>query len=136
MKVENEVHPQAEQFRSFLASDGPVCMVNLLKFRPQAQYEDGRETQLSGREAYMLYAKEMRKLVESGGGRFIFGGEVVGLLLGQVEELWDHVGIVEYPEASVLAKIASSAEFQEIEKHRVAGLAGQLNITSREIPFS
>ena len=135
MKVVNEVHPRPEQFKPFLESKGPVCMVNLLKFRERAQYEDGRETDLSGREAYMLYATEMRKLVEGGGGRFIFGSEVTGLLLGQVEELWDHIGIVEYPEAMSLAKISSSPEFQEIERHRTAGLAGQLNITTREIQF-
>ena len=135
MKVVNEVMPRPEQFQPFIETEGPVCMVNLLKFREHAKYEDGRETDLSGREAYMLYATEMRKLVEGDGGRFIFGSEVIGLLLGQVEELWDHIGIVEYPEAKSLAKISSSPQFQEIEKHRTAGLAGQLNITTREIPF-
>jgi uncharacterized protein (DUF1330 family) len=133
MKVENQVRPTPDNFREFIgAADAPVVMVNLLKFREKAQYEDGRETNLSGREAYQLYAKEMRKRVEGAGGRFIFAGAVEGLLLGEVEEPWDAVGLVEYPSPKTLVAIASAPEFGEIEVHREAGLAGQLNITTRE----
>jgi hypothetical protein len=73
----------------------------------------------------------MMKLVEAKGGRFHFGASVEGLLLGEVEELWDEVGIVEYPSARALIEIAATPEFREIEVHRVAGLAGQLNLTTR-----
>ncbi len=133
MKVENQVRPNPEQVRDFVASgDAPVVMVNLLKFRERARYEDGRETTLSGREAYQLYAQEMRKRVEGAGGRFLFGGRVEGLLLGDVEEVWDAVGLVEYPSPKTLLEIAGAPDFHEIEVHREAGLAGQLNITTRE----
>jgi uncharacterized protein (DUF1330 family) len=133
MKVENQVQPPPEQVRAYLSGeDAPVVMVNLLKFKERASYADGRETALSGLEAYRLYASEMRKLVEAAGGRFLFGGQVEGLLLGEVEELWDMVGLVEYPSPKTLVQIASSPGFQEIEAHREAGLAGQLNITVRE----
>ena len=136
MKVENQVHPNPEQIQTFLAEDGPVCMVNLLKFREKAAYPDGRDPELSGREAYMRYGQEMIKLVEGTGGRFIFGAEVNSLLLGEVEQLWDEVGIVEYPSAKALIEIASSEEFRKIEVHRVAGLEGQLNLTTRERRFT
>ena len=104
-------------------------MVNLLKYREKAEYEDGRETDLTGAEAYSLYAQEMIKLVEASGGRFIFAGAVKNALLGDIEELWDQVGIVEYPSSKDLIKISMSPEFQAIEVHRIAGLAGQLNLT-------
>lgn len=131
MKVENQVHPGPEQIQEFLGGEAkPVCMVNLLKFKDKAEYEDGRETELTGEQAYMLYAAEMRKLVEAEGGRFHFSGRVVGALLGEIEELWDVVGIAEYPEPATMMKITSTPEFQEIEKHRAAGLAGQLNLTT------
>ena len=136
MKVENQVHPDPEQIQTFLAEEGPVCMVNLLKFREKAAYPDGRDPELSGREAYMRYGQEMIKLVEASGGRFIFGAEVNSLLLGAVEQLWDEVGIVEYPSAEALVEIASSEAFRKIEVHRVAGLEGQLNLTTRERSFS
>ena len=72
-----------------------------------------------------------RKLVEAAGGRFLYVGAVESLFLGVVEELWDAVGLVEYPSPKSLVTIVSSPDFQEIEKHRVAGLAGQLNIAAR-----
>lgn len=133
MKVENQVRPSPENLQRFLSGrQEPVVMVNLLKFRERAVYADGRETDLSGMEAYQLYAGEMRKRVEAAGGRFLFGGAVEGLLLGRVEELWDMVGLVEYPSPQTLFAIASSPDFAEIEAHREAGLAGQLNIAVRE----
>ena len=129
MKVENQVQPSPENVKQFLAGKPePVVMVNLLKFKQKAVYADGRETDLAGKDAYRLYARKMRKLVEAAGGRFLFGGSVDSLLLGEVEELWDMVGLVEYPSPRALVTIASSPEFHEIEAHREAGLAGQLNI--------
>jgi uncharacterized protein (DUF1330 family) len=135
MKVDNAVEPRPDQIQEFLATDGPVMMVNLLKFRAKAAYADGRDPELSGREAYGRYAAEMKTLVEANGGRFVFGAQVEGLLLGDVESLWDMVGIVEYPSSKALVQIASSPEFQAIEVHRLAGLEGQLNLTTRERSF-
>ena len=47
------IYPRKEQIEAVLASKvtGPICMLNLLKFKERAAYEDGRETNLSGREA-------------------------------------------------------------------------------------
>jgi uncharacterized protein (DUF1330 family) len=132
VKVENRVRPNPEQVQGFLAVEGPVMMVNLLKFKDQAEYADGRDADLSGAEAYGRYAREMKKLVEASGGRFVFGAAVANLLLGEVEQLWDQVGIVEYPSSKALIEISMTPEFQAIEIHREAGLAGQLNITSKE----
>jgi hypothetical protein len=89
MKVEKAVYPSPEKFLA-LASDeapGPITMVNLLKFRDKAVYKDGRTDNVSGVEAYMRYGAEMRKIVESAGGRLIFSGRVEGILIGDVEDL-------------------------------------------------
>ena len=72
-------------------------MVNLLKFRDKAQYEDGRDPDLSGREAYNRYGVEVEKLVRAAGGRVLFAGDVTFLRLGRVESLWDEVALAEYP---------------------------------------
>ena len=73
MEVHNAVTPTAEQIEGFLAPDaaGPIFMVNLLKFKERAEYEDGRETPLSGREAYALYAAEVAKVITQVGGKLI-----------------------------------------------------------------
>ena len=76
MKVENQVQPNPQQVTAFVATEGAVCMVNLLKFKEKAEYPDGRDPELSGREAYDRYAIEMKKLVERSGGRFLFGADV------------------------------------------------------------
>lgn len=132
MKVENEVHPTPDHVREFVSGkDEPVVMVKLIKFKERAEYADGRPTELSGQEAYGLYATEMRKLVEAAGGRFIYSGEVESVLLGQIEEPWDVVGLVEYPSPRTLIEISSTPEFAEIEQHRAAGLDGQLNLAVR-----
>jgi len=132
MTYQNQVQPEPEQIKEFLATEGPVLMVNLLKFRAKAAYPDGRDPELSGQEAYARYATEMQKLVEARGGRFVFMARVRGLLLGKVDPLWDHIGIVEYPSAKSMLEIASTPEFHAIEVHRLAGLEGQLNLTCSE----
>jgi uncharacterized protein (DUF1330 family) len=130
MKVENAVYPSAERIQALLAdtSTGPVAMVNLLKFRERAVYKDGRPDEVSGVEAYMRYATEMRKIIERAGGRFLFSGRVNGLVIGNVEELWDVVAIVEYPSRAEFQRQVTSPEVQAIGIHREAGLAGQLLI--------
>ena len=131
MKVENQVIPSIERIHEFFgpgAPTTPFVMVNLLKFKEKAEYPDGRETELSGAEAFALYAAEVVKLVEALGGRQVYAGAVTGLMLGEVEELWDLIGLVEYPSSEAFQKMMQSAEYQEIHVHRDAGLAGQLNI--------
>ena len=136
MNVENAVDPGSDQIPPFLALSGPVFMVNLLKFHEKAHYPDGRDPDLSGAAAYARYGEAMRKLLEANGGGIVFMAKVEGLLLGKVDELWDAVGIAEYPSAAAMIKIASSQAFKEIEVHRRAGLAGQLNITTSNRPIA
>ena len=130
MQVHNAVTPTAEQIEGFLAPDaaGPISMLNLLKFKAHAEYEDGRETSLSGREAYMLYATEVAKMVTQVGGKLTFGAEVRRLMLGVVEELWDQVAIAMYPSRAAMFEMIQLPAYAEISVHRTAGLAGQLNI--------
>ena len=130
MEVHNAVTPTAEQIEGFLAPDaaGPIFMVNLLKFKERAEYEDDRETPLSGREAYALYAAEVAKVITQVGGKLIFGANVARLRLGEGEELWDQVAIAMYPTRADMFEMIQLPEYAEISVHRTAGLAGQLNI--------
>jgi len=133
MIVTNQLHPAPDQVMAFVArDDGPVCMVNLLKFRDKAAYSDGSEPELSGREAYARYAEGVRACLAAIGGRVRFGGAVTGLLIGEVEEPWDMVAIAEYPSRAAMLAMVQSAEYRAIMKHREAGLAGQLNICTTE----
>lgn len=130
MNVVNHVYPTTEQLVPLLTdtTPGPIAMLNLVKFRDRAAYTDGRPDDVSGREAYLRYATEMRKIVEAAGGRFVFMGDVGSVIIGEVEDPWDAVGIVEYPSRAVFHRLATSPEVQAIGVHREAGLAGQLLI--------
>ena len=133
MKVKNKVTPNEEQINGFLKNPeiGPISMVNLLKFKDKALYEDGRDTSLTGEEAYGLYAAEVVNLVEKYGGEFLFAGKVNRLMLGEVEEMWDSIAIVEYPSRKAMLEMITNPEYLESAIHRTAGLAGQLNIETK-----
>jgi uncharacterized protein (DUF1330 family) len=133
MKVENAVFPQPEQAMAFFGGteDGPFVMVNLLRFKAKAEYAGGSDPDLSGAEAYARYGEGVRKLVENLGGKVRYSGDVTGLLLGEVEDLWDMVALAEYPSLAAFRTMALSPEMQAIEHHRKAGLAGQLNIRTK-----
>lgn len=133
MRVENKVQPPAEQAMAFFAApeDGPFVMVNLLKFKETAEYADGSDADLSGREAYLRYGMAVRAEVEKVGGRTGYAGPVTGLLLGEVEELWDMVALAQYPSLAAMRVMVMSPSYQAITHHRDAGLAGQLNIKTR-----
>ncbi len=130
MKVKNKVTPNEEQINGFLENPeiGPISMVNLLKYKDKAIYKDGRDTDLSGEEAYGLYAVEVINLVKEYGGEFIFAGKVNRLMLGEVEEMWDSVAIAKYPNRKAMFEMTMDPKYQKIHVHREAGLEGQLNI--------
>lgn len=131
MQVINEVFltdPAVVQELMKPGPDGPIFMVNLLKFKEKAEYDDGRASDLSGRDAYMIYGRAVTDILPKFGGKAIFAGDVTFLSLGKAEELWDEVAIAIYPKRADMVRMSMSAEWQEAAVHRTAGLKGQLNI--------
>jgi uncharacterized protein (DUF1330 family) len=130
MQVENAHAPtQAQAVAALDRYDGqPIYMLNLLKFREAAQYADGRECELTGREAYTLYGRAMSKLVADAGGKLIYSGRMRGVLIGVVDGDWDAVAIMMYPSFKAMSAITSSPGYADIHVHREAGLEGQVLI--------
>lgn len=130
MQVHNSVYPNQAQIRGFAepGPEGPIYLINLLKFREKAEYPDGRESNLSGEQAYAIYAEEVSRLLTEFGGGVMFSAPVERLVLGEVEELWDKIAIAMYSSRSAMMAMMQSPKMQEIALHRAAGLAGQLNI--------
>ena len=137
MEYKNSVHPTKEQMEGFLEGDSeaPIAMINLLKFREKAQYEDGKDTDLTGEQAYAIYMDEVVGHLKKVGGEVSFGGSINRLMLGEVEELWDKTFIAKYPSKKAMLKMVTDPDYLESNKHRVAGLAGQLNIEVKEYKF-
>ncbi len=126
--------PQPEQFKQLMEGpEGtPVVMVNLLKFKRRA---DGANEGMSGSESYMKYGEQMRKFVESKGGRFIWSGRVDSMVIGESDAEFDVVALVEYPSRKAFVEIASSAHVREIGQDRAKGLAGQWLVATTETPI-
>ena len=133
MLVENAVFPAMEQITSFFGGpeNGPFVMLNLLKFKETAEYPDGSDANLSGADAYARYGKAIQACLAAVDGKQIYAGPVTGLMIGEVDDLWDMVALAEYPSLSAMKAMVSSSEYQAIEHHRKAGLAGQLNIRTQ-----
>lgn len=134
MDVKNSLMPNQEQMAGFAepGAEGPIYMLNLLKFRPKAEYADGRPSDLTGREAYGLYAQGVSQLIAELGGSIVFSAQIERLTIGEVEDLWDVAAIAMYPSRAAMLKMMQSGEMRRISEHRSAGLAGQLNIECRD----
>ena len=134
MEYKNSINPTKEQMEGFLEGDSevPISMINLLKFKEKAEYEDGRDTNLTGEQAYAIYGQEVVEHLKKVGGELIFGGSINRLMLGEVEELWDKAFIAKYPSKKAMLKMITDPDYLESNKHRIAGLAGQLNIEVKE----
>jgi hypothetical protein len=105
--------------------DGPVWMVNLMKYREVADYSDGRDSAISGREADDLYTP--RESLAAIGAEIVFGGEVDQQLLGDAP-IWDRVGVVKYPTRRSFIEMQSRPDFQRQHVHKDAGMAGTIVI--------
>jgi uncharacterized protein (DUF1330 family) len=125
------IYPRSEQIEALLAgpADTPVVMVNLLRFKARA---DAPDEGLSGEEAYMRYADQMRTFVESKGGRVVWLGRVNSQVIGDRDEGFDMIVLVEYPSRQAFVAITSDPHVQEIGAHRAAGLHSQLLFATTE----
>ena len=128
--MQNVLQPTGDQVRAFRdrQTGEPIAMLNLLKFKDKAVYEDGRATELTGREAYGLYGKAFEEILGPQGVKVLYSGEIRGLLIGQGDDLWDAVAVIQYPSTQVMLDMLRNEEYQQAQQHRAAGLEGQLLI--------
>ena len=112
--------------------DGPVWMVNLMKYREVAQYADGRETKLSGREADDEYAP-LDSLAAVGAAP-VFFGDVDQQLLGEAP-IWDRIGVVKYPTRRSFIEMQSRPEFQRSHAHKDAGMEQTIVMGCQPMPY-
>lgn len=117
------VNPTKDSFRRFreLETQGPIHMLNLVKFRAHAVYEDGRS--LSGAEAYRLYGLESEPIFKSLGGRIIWSGNPEVMVIGpENREGWDIAFIAEYPDMAAFVSMIRDPDYQKAARHRTAAV--------------
>lgn len=104
---------------------GPIVMVNLLKFRPRAQYEASQpeaKESLSGAEAYQRYGAVAQRCVGEVGGSIVWAGPQALVFIGGAEQDWDQVVCVRYPSREAFLKMVSQPQYLAASYHRTAGL--------------
>ena len=113
------------------ADDGPVWMVNLMKYRPVAEYADGRETTLSGEEADDRYAP-FEAFAEVG-AELVYLAGVERQLLGD-EPAWDRVAVVKYPNGRAFVEMTHRPSFVAKHPHKDAGMERTIVVGGRPRP--
>jgi uncharacterized protein (DUF1330 family) len=110
----------------------PVVMINMLRFRDQADYGDRTEFgPCTGREAYFeRYAPVASPLVMADGAKIQWMGDIIGNVIAPPEERWDLILLVEYPSFSVLQKLFANPDYQAAVFHRTAALEDSRLIAS------
>ncbi len=104
---------------------GPVFMLNLLRFRKKASYDDPTDLPpCSGQEAYLLrYVPAFNKAAEGEAIVVSWLGKVHATIVAPDGETWDHVAIVEYPSFDVLRRVIESPQYKtNADPHRRAAL--------------
>ena len=121
------IRPRQDQIAKMMSDgpEGPIVMVNLLKYRAQAEYPADKpeaKAALTGREAYLRYGAEVSKILARIDARIVWQGRQSLVMIGEGAG-WDDVVCVRYPSRQAFLGMASSAEYDAIHYHRDAGLA-------------
>lgn len=121
MKTTNPTSRAISEVLAKTPKGQPVVMLNLLKFREQADYGEQRPA-ISGREAYQEYGRGAIRCIHAVGGELVWSGEPTGTLIGPEEEQWDEVLLVRYPSLDAFLEMIDSTEYKSIVHHRTAAI--------------
>jgi len=106
---------------------GPVVMLNLLRFRPVADYSASPElapaAPISGEAAYRLYMTHTLPFLHASGGDLLFYGKGGHFLIGPGDECWDAAMLVRQSSIASFFAFASNEGYLSGMGHRVAALA-------------
>lgn len=118
----NYIDPDREIFARFrdLPLDQPIHMLNLIRLRAHAAYEDGRKA--TGLEAYQAYGRESGPIFRRLGGKQIWLGRMELMLIGPQDKRWDIAFIAEYPTAQAFIDMLRDPDYRVAVKHRTAAV--------------
>jgi uncharacterized protein (DUF1330 family) len=103
-----------EAFVRSLPDNGPVVMVNLLRFKKQSADGDG-----SGWSAYQRYSKAISPLLKGVGGTILWAGNAEGAAYGDLSpKQWQFVVLVRYPSRKAFLAMVTSPEYALANVHR------------------
>lgn len=111
-----------------LPDEGPVVMVNLVRFKDRSADGDG-----SGWDAYLRYSNLTMPLIKARGGTVIWAGKGEGLAYGDPGAPgWDYVVLVRYPSRAAFLDMTTSPEYAAANVHRENGVEDHVIIASTQ----
>ncbi|NRB47599.1 MAG: DUF1330 domain-containing protein [Saprospiraceae bacterium] len=113
---------------------GPVVMLNLLRYRETADYTAQEELApsepISGEAAYKAYMDHTLPFLDELGSEVLFFGKGGPWLIGPEAEQWDAVLLVKHPSAAEFLSFAQNEAYLRGAGHRTAAL-----LDSRLLPI-
>ncbi|OLT28921.1 hypothetical protein BJF83_13320 [Nocardiopsis sp. CNR-923] len=91
--------------------DGPVVMLNLLRFAPD------------GRSSYEEYARRTGRFLAKYGAEVLYAGDGTAPLVAEEGQDWDAVLLVRYPSREAFGRMVADPEYQEITHLRTRALS-------------
>jgi uncharacterized protein (DUF1330 family) len=112
-----------------LEHQGPVVMVNLMRFRERSLDGDG-----SGWDAYLRYSALTVPMIKARGGTLLWTGDAKAVALGaQDGNQWNYVALVYYPTVAAFIDMTTSADYETLcDPHRRNGCAEHVIIATAE----
>lgn len=124
----SHLHPTQASGAAFVARgiEGPVVMLNLLRFRDVADYSATPElaprAEITGFQAYRRYMAHTQPFLEQVGGQVLLSAEGGSPLIGPADERWDLILLVRYPDSQAFLSFAGNEEYLAGVGHRTAAL--------------
>jgi hypothetical protein len=111
-----------------LPDDGPVTMLNLMRFRERSLDGNG-----SGWDAYLRYSALAIKTIKAQGGTIVWTGTAEAVALGIPDDSrWDYIALVRYPSRKSFIAMMASADYVRANLERENGCAAHTIIAIRE----
>lgn len=131
--ADSSIEPTRDQMTTLLSStdEGPVVMLNLLRYLDLASDGSGR----TGREAYNDYSAAVLPMVASRGGGIVYFGTTSPTVIGPVDEQWDDIVLVMYPNRAAFIDMTTSPEYLAIMGDRTAALADSRLVPTSQLTF-
>ncbi|GAA1894291.1 DUF1330 domain-containing protein [Streptomyces sodiiphilus] len=107
------VEPAREELQRFVEEDpdGPVVMLNLLRFAER------------GQESYRRYSRAVAEtFLPRYGGQVLYAGKGEAALVAEEGQSWDAVLLVRYPSRAAFLRMVSDPEYRQVAQWRTLAL--------------
>jgi uncharacterized protein (DUF1330 family) len=112
-----------------LEHQGPIVMVNLMRFHDRSLDGDG-----SGWDAYLRYSALTVPMIKARGGTLLWTGDAQTVALGRQDgNAWDYLALVYYPSVAAFMDMMTSDDYEtRCDSHRCNGCAEHVIICTKE----